>query len=105
MKKPFAYQDQRLSASKRVKDLLSRMTLDEKAAQMMCVWQKKAETLVDEDGNFDLAKATNAFKHGNGIGQVGGQATPEVHRSNRGKAKTPGDRHLVIPLAYGLVRL
>jgi beta-glucosidase len=47
------------------------MTLEEKAAQMMCFWQKKAETLVDADGNFDLAKAKSAFKNGRGIGQVG----------------------------------
>ena len=30
------------------------MTLEEKAAQMMCVWQEKAEKLVDAAGNFDL---------------------------------------------------
>jgi len=47
------------------------MTLEEKAAQMMCVWQKKSETLVDGDGNFDLAKAKAAFKKGHGLGQVG----------------------------------
>jgi beta-glucosidase len=47
------------------------MTLGEKAAQMMCVWQKKSETLVNAEGNFDLKKARAAFKHGNGIGQVG----------------------------------
>lgn len=65
------YKNSDLPAAKRVKDLLSRMTLEEKAAQMMCVWQKKAETLVDADGNFDLHKARKAFKHGRGIGQVG----------------------------------
>ena len=55
----------------RVKDLLSRMTLEEKAAQMMCVWQEKAQKLVDADGKFDLAKAKAAFKGGLGLGQVG----------------------------------
>ena len=47
------------------------MTLEEKAAQMMCVWQKKADTLVDAEGNFDLAKAKTAFRHRRGLGQVG----------------------------------
>jgi beta-glucosidase len=47
------------------------MTLEEKAAQMMCVWQKKAETLLDAAGNFDLAKAKSSFKQGHGLGQVG----------------------------------
>ena len=60
-----------LSAEKRVKDLLSRMTLEEKAAQMLCIWQKKPQTLVDADGNFDLAKAKQSFKEGHGLGQVG----------------------------------
>jgi beta-glucosidase len=65
------YQDAALSAERRMEDLLGRMTVEEKAAQMMCVWQQKAETLVDEHGAFDLAKARRAFAHGNGIGQVG----------------------------------
>ena len=47
------------------------MTLEEKAAQMMCVWQQKATTLVDAQGEFDPEKARAAFAHGNGIGQVG----------------------------------
>jgi beta-glucosidase len=33
-----AYKDADLPAEERVKDLLARMTLEEKAAQMMCVW-------------------------------------------------------------------
>ncbi len=76
MKKPSAaklppYKDPSVSAARRVKDLLSRMTLEEKAAQMMCVWQKKSETLVDADGNFALGKAKAAFRKGHGPGQVG----------------------------------
>ena len=58
-------------AESRVKDLLARMTLAEKVAQMMCVWQEKAQKLVDAEGNFDYFKANAAFKDGNGLGQVG----------------------------------
>ena len=47
------------------------MTLEEKAAQMMCVWREKADKLVDADGNFDHQKAKSAFRKGHGIGQVG----------------------------------
>ena len=65
------YRNRALSAEKRVKDLLSRMTLEEKAAQMLCIWQKKPQTLVDADGNFDFAKAKQSFKDGHGLGQVG----------------------------------
>ncbi|MDB4892240.1 MAG: glycoside hydrolase family 3 domain protein, partial [Gemmatimonadetes bacterium] len=65
------YQTADISPERRVEDLIARMTLEEKAAQMMCVWQQKAETLVDANGAFDIEKARRAFAHGNGIGQVG----------------------------------
>ncbi|HYD54616.1 MAG TPA: glycoside hydrolase family 3 N-terminal domain-containing protein, partial [Gemmatimonadaceae bacterium] len=63
--------DASLSVEERVRDLLSRMTLEEKAAQMVGVWQLKASTLVADDGTFDLARARAAFGHGHGLGQVG----------------------------------
>lgn len=66
-----AYRNPALAAAARVKDLLARMTVAEKAAQMMCVWQEKARKLVDAEGNFDRAKARAAFKAGHGLGQVG----------------------------------
>jgi beta-glucosidase len=65
------YKDPKKPDHIRVKDLLSRMTLEEKAAQMMCVWQEKAAKLLDAQGNFDFHKASAAFKEGWGIGQVG----------------------------------
>ncbi len=68
---PPAYKNAALSSARRVKDLLSRMTLEEKAAQMLCVWQEKAQKLVDEKGDFDLAKAKKAFRDKRGLGQVG----------------------------------
>lgn len=69
--KPPAYQNPKLTPERRTKDLLARMTLEEKAAQMICIWRRKAETLVDADGQFDEAKARAAFKKGHGLGQVG----------------------------------
>ena len=52
--------------------LLAQMTLEEKVAQMTCVWNDKDTTLIDpETGLFDPDKAREAFGHGNGIGQVG----------------------------------
>src|SRR5215475_14509670 len=80
--KQVPYQNPASPIEKRVRDLLGRMTLEEKAAQMMCVWQKKAETLLDADGNFDLEKAKASFKKGQGIGQVG-------RPSDAGKGKDP----------------
>ena len=61
------YQTPGLPAERRAADLLERMTLEEKAAQMTCVWQKKAEMLVDASGAFDIEKARRSFAHGHGI--------------------------------------
>ena len=66
-----AYRDSSLPVAERVADLLSRMTLEEKAAQMNCIWQRKATMLLNEQGDFDLAKARANFGHGHGLGQVG----------------------------------
>jgi len=81
------YRDASLSAERRVADLLARMTLEEKAAQMMCVWQTKAETLVYGNGAFDPEKARRAFGHGNGLGQVGrpSDAGSSGHQPERGR--------------------
>lgn len=65
------YRDAARSPAERAADLLARMTLEEKAAQMVGVWQLKSETLVADDGTFDVAKARAAFGHGHGLGQVG----------------------------------
>ncbi len=65
------YRNPALSAERRAQDLLSRMTLEEKAGQMLCIWQQKPKTLVDADGNFDSAKANESFKDGHGLGQIG----------------------------------
>jgi beta-glucosidase len=66
-----AYKDARLPVDARVDDLLAAMTLEEKVAQMLCVWRQKSETLVDERGRFDISKARAAFGEGRGLGQVG----------------------------------
>src|ERR1700760_4237168 len=68
---PAVYKTPTAPVARRVKDLLSRMTLEEKAAQMMCIWQEKTSRLLDGAGNFDLKKAKQAFKKGHGLGQVG----------------------------------
>lgn len=66
-----AYVNPQLPVKQRVEDLLGRMTLEEKVAQMLCVWQAKGETLVDDNGDFDPAQAQTAFAEGHGLGQVG----------------------------------
>jgi beta-glucosidase len=83
------YKNARLPAATRVKDLLSRMSLEEKAAQMMCVWQEKAAKLLDAAGNFDFNKAKAAFKSGHGIGQVGRPSDAGAHPATPADGKTP----------------
>ncbi len=85
------YQDASLPAGERVLDLLAQMTLEEKAAQMMCVWQQKATTLVDAEGRFDEAKAREAFGHGHGIGQVGRPSDAGGGRNAREMAQLTND--------------
>jgi beta-glucosidase len=63
------YKDARLPVEERVADLMGRMTLQEKIAQMYCVWNDKAKFLLDSAGNFDVNKARKNFK--DGLGQVG----------------------------------
>jgi beta-glucosidase len=50
----------------RVEDLLSRMTLDEKVAQTMCIWIGK-NVVQNERGDFDAARAALALPHGVGM--------------------------------------
>jgi beta-glucosidase len=50
----------------RVEDLLGRMTLEEKVAQLMAIWQQKPD-IMDASSEFDAKKFNAAFP--NGIGQ------------------------------------
>jgi len=61
------YKDARLPVDARVADLLARMNIDEKVAQLVGIWQQKAK-IQDEQGGFDPAKAPALLA--NGLGQV-----------------------------------
>jgi beta-glucosidase len=69
---PFAqipsYKNKNLSPEVRAKDLLSRMTLDEKAMQTQCLWIQKSRIL-NSSGDFDEQKAAAVLK--NGLGELG----------------------------------
>jgi beta-glucosidase len=60
------YKNAKAPVDARVADLLSKMTLEEKIAQIMTVWDAKSE-LFDATGEFDAAKMTVKFP--DGIGQ------------------------------------
>jgi beta-glucosidase len=61
------YKDPSAPVDRRIDDLLSRMTLAEKIAQITCVWDGKKQFLTAA-GDFDAARARAAFPAG--IGQV-----------------------------------
>ena len=63
------YRDSTQPIEARVADLLSRMTLDEKLAQIGCVW---SSSLI-EDGAFSESRAREKLAHGTGhITRIGG---------------------------------
>ena len=71
-----AYKNPRLSVEQRVDDLLSRMTLEEKIAQLTCLWsnrpQKNTQTdFATDRGDFSPQKAAQVMKYG--IGQIARQ--------------------------------
>ncbi|WP_421739039.1 glycoside hydrolase family 3 N-terminal domain-containing protein [Caulobacter sp.] len=61
------YKDPTASVDARVKDLLGRMTLEEKAAQLVGIWLTKAAIQTPE-GDFSPAAASKSFP--NGLGQI-----------------------------------
>jgi len=71
----------------RAGDRLSRRTFEEKAVEMMCIWQQKAQPLLDSNGNFDLQKAELAFKGKRGPVQVGHPIDARSGKNARGMAE------------------
>jgi beta-glucosidase len=85
-----AYKDPALPVAQRVKDLLSRMTLEEKAAQMVSIWQEKSVKIQNSNGDFDLKKAKKYFGHGHGIGQIARPSDAGSKPTDAGVGKSPG---------------
>ena len=70
------YKNPRLPVERRVADLLSRMTLEEKVAQLVCLWVGRPQVAPQTDfstdrGDFDPQKAREVMKYG--IGQIARQ--------------------------------
>ncbi|HEU4721640.1 MAG TPA: glycoside hydrolase family 3 N-terminal domain-containing protein [Gemmatimonadaceae bacterium] len=63
-----AYRDARLPVERRVNDLLARMTLEEKVAQMLSIWQGKSAITDRATGRFDATRAPRWFRVG--IGRI-----------------------------------
>lgn len=78
------YKDASSPIEERIDDLLARMSLEEKVAQMLTIWEKK-EQIQDANGDFNPDLASQAFP--NGLGMI---ARPSdfrgVDQSNTGDA-------------------
>jgi beta-glucosidase len=61
------YKDSSQPVERRIEDLLARMTLEEKVAQLITVWEHKDKIQAD-DGAFSPAEASQNFP--NGLGQI-----------------------------------
>jgi beta-glucosidase len=78
------YKNPAAPVEQRVEDLLSRMTLEEKIAQITTVWTRKNALLTAPNGAFDPAKATQLYPAG--IGQF---ARPQDLQESGTPAQTP----------------
>jgi len=87
--KPVIYKNSAAPIARRVADLLSRMTLEEKAAQMVCIWQEKSAKIQDKNGDFDFKKAKQHFGHGHGIGQIARPSDAGSRPTDAGVGKNP----------------
>jgi beta-glucosidase len=79
---PTVYRDAARPVEDRVADLLGRMTIEEKVAQLIGVWQRVAD-MQQPDGRFDPAKAKALIGHG--IGEVSrpSEVAPSASRKSR----------------------
>ncbi len=80
------YKDPSLTPEERVEDLLPRMTLEEKVAQLKCIWNTRM-SLYDKDGNVDKEKWDAAFK--NGLGQWARMSEDKSSMRNMMRSFTP----------------
>ncbi len=96
------YLDPSLPIERRVDDLLSRMTLEEKVGQMLCLWQGK-QAITDRDGRFDPARAPKWFRIG--VGRIerpgeGHGARAEAEYTNAIQRWVKDSTRLGIPVLF-----
>ncbi|QGZ41724.1 beta-glucosidase [Pseudoduganella flava] len=80
------YKDPAAPTARRVDDLMKRMTLEEKIAQMDCVWSGKGK--IEDNGAFSAAKASQVYPHG--LGMLA-RPSDRQGKSDAGGAAAAGD--------------
>src|SRR5881227_673822 len=96
------YLDPAQPVERRVEDLLGRMTLEEKVAQMLCLWQGK-RAITGRDGRFDPARAPKWFRIG--VGRIerpgeGHGARAEAEFTNAIQRWVKDNTRLGIPVIF-----
>lgn len=82
------YKNKNLSPDARAKDLVVRMTTDEKLMQLQCYWAQKS-TVIDNNGVFDPGKAASILKNGLGeFARLNENAGPNSYGYHPKKAAT-----------------
>lgn len=91
----------------RVNDLMRRMTLEEKVAQLIAVWDKKTQ-IFDDKLEFDPAKASSVYPNGFGLftrpSDRKGSGSPRVY-PGRGPRETVALMNAIQHWAVGKTRL
>src|SRR5262245_14850254 len=78
------YMDAKLPVDKRVADLLARMTLEEKIAQLHGYWFPKSGVLVDDQLHPALANDKAKALLANGLGEISRPSENEDRKKNLG---------------------
>lgn len=87
-----AYRNAAAPIALRVKDLLSRMTIDEKAAQLCGLWFGKGKIMDAKTGVFSPEKASQAIPHGLGhLGRPSDTAGLSWAQFSENAFREPGD--------------
>jgi beta-glucosidase len=99
VQEPPLYKDPNAPVEARVEDLLGRMTLEEKVAQMLSIWDAKTEVF---DAKLELDPRKMAQKYPNGVGQF---ARPSDAIGPKSPRLTPGrDVRATVRLVNALQR-
>src|SRR3989440_3704043 len=96
------YLDPTRSVERRIDDVLSRMTLEEKVGQMLCLWQGK-RAITNREGRFDPARAPKWFRIG--VGRIerpgeGHGARAEAEYTNAIQRWVKDSTRLGIPVLF-----